>query len=450
MTGAVGRLIPHRSQYEQLLIKVAMALASLGLLLGCALECMHMTLGRGWLDTAWGLANGAVMSAALTEGLSCQRALHKLQMRVVPVALMHASVQRSFQNLVMICFIGLGYLVLIGHLPIEAPEVMASPWTLPAFVWLGTPLYILAAMAWHQAWSWWFKTVIWCVALTYVAMHKAVALTWGINQGTWLVWGLFLGGAAGLLCVRHALLKTVAVSWRSGPQWWTWWRSWNQYWSERAPLVNPGKTWLLSAVSYPLLTRHFNHPDFPESLVSNAFWSTRVIFLVVWLFTLLRSERTHWRWQMLPGSGFRMRLGSEMAKCTARCMAMDLTIGVTLFAVIRWCWVPYDLMEALLAVQLLTWPLLVDLTFALCCAVWLRSVHWRSAPDMTALFGLLLVIGLAFNPRFLGARTWLQDTLMLSVAWLMVQRANHNFETSNWSWLTTGRNLGWWVKVKGS
>ena len=139
-----------------------------------------------------------------------------------------------------------------------------------------------------------------------------------------------------------------------------------------------------------------------------------------------------------------------MAKCTARCMAMDLTIGVTLFALIRWCWAPYGLMDVIHTVQLLTWPLLVDLTFALCFAVWLRSVHWRSAVDMTALFGVLILIGLAFNSRFFVARSGLQDALMLSVAWLMVLRANKNFETSNWSWLTKGRHSGWWVKVRRS
>jgi len=448
MTAAVSLLNAQWTLHQRLLLKLVLAFVGIYWLMAIAFERMHIVLGRGWFDTAWGLAQGAILVATLTGGGRCLRELKTSQKRVAPEAHLHASVQSLFQNLLSTCLIGLGYLALISHLPLQAPEVASSPWTLPAFVWLGAPLYLLAAMAWQQAWSGWIKAAIGLLAFAHVALHKAVALTWGVYQGTWLVWGLWVGGAVGLLCVRWALLKTVAVSWRPGPDWWQWWRLWTQHWSERAPLLNPGLSAIVPALSAQYWVRLVNHSDFPETLVSNYFWSSKVVLLTLWMFTLLRSERSHWRWQMLPGSGFRKGLGSEIAQCTARYLVMDLAIGVTLIAALRWFWVPYALEDVIRTVQLLAWPLLVDFTWALACAVWLRSVHWRSVSDMAALISLLWVFGLAFDARFWGARSWTQDGLMLFTAWLLVIRANKNFEAANWSWLDKGRTSVWSTKIK--
>jgi hypothetical protein len=418
---------------------IATVLAGLYFLTAYAVQSIHGSLRRAWLDMAWGYANGAVLVAALAGGMMCLHEMHTLQNRVAPATHMPVSVRRLLRNLTTICFIALSLLVSVSHLNIQAPEVVAHPWTLPAFVWLGAPLYLLAAMAWHQAWPVWIKMAIWLLAFAHVALHKAVALAWGVNQGPWLVWGLWLSGAFGLLCVRWTLLKTVAVSWWSGPSWWQWWRLWKPNWVNRVPLLNPAMLAIVPGVTAQYWVRLFNHSDFPETLVSNYFWSSRVLFLTCWMFTLLRSERTHWRWQMLPGSGFRKGLGSEIAKCTVRYMLMDLTFVVMTFALIRWFLEPYALSDVIRTVQLLAWPLMVDFTWALTCAVWLRSVHWRSVSDMAALLIMLWVFWLAFDPRFFGARSWLQDGLMLCTAWLLVLRANKNFETSNWSWLNKSR-----------
>ncbi|MGV0961169.1 MAG: hypothetical protein ACOYB1_15175 [Limnohabitans sp.] len=448
MTAAVSLLNAQCKLHQRFLFKLVLVFAALYGLMAIGLERMHIVLGRGWFDTAWGLAQGAILVVALTGVGRCLRELQTSQKRVVPEAHLHASVQSLFQYLLSTCLIGLGCLALISHLPLQAPEVASSPWILPAFVWLGAPLYLLAAMAWHQAWSGWIKAAFCLLAFAHVVLHKAVALTWGVHQGAWLVCGLWLSGAFGLLCVRRALLKTVAVSWWSGPPWWQWWRLWNQNWFNRAPLLNPGMSAIVPALSAQYWVRLVNHPDFPETLVSNYFWSSKVVFLTLWMLTLLRSERSHWRWQMLPGSGFRKGLGSEIAQCTARYMVMDLAIGVTFIVALRWFWEPYALSDVIRTVQLLAWPLLVDFTWSLACAVWLRSVHWRSVPDMAALIGLLWLFWLAFDPRFWGARSWLQDGLMFCTGWLMVLRANKNFETSNCSWLNKVSTSVWSTKIK--
>ena len=438
MNAASRRFVEWTSQ-DVWQFLIATVLAGLYFLTAYAVQSIQGSLGRAWLDTAWGYANGAVLVAALAGAMMCLHEMHTLQNRVAPETHKPVTVRRLLRNLTTICFIALSLLVSVSHLNIQAPEVVAYPWTLPAFVWLGAPLYLLAAMAWHQAWPVWIKMAIWLLAFAHVALHKAVALAWGVNQGPWLVWGLWLSGAFGLLCVRWTLLKTVAVSWWSGPSWWQWWRLWKPNWVNRAPLLNPAMLAIVPGVTAQYWVKLFNHSDFPETLVSNYFWSSRVLFLTCWMFTLLRSERTHWRWQMLPGSGFRKGLGSEIAKCTVRYMLMDLIFVVMTFALIRWFLEPYALSDVIRTVQLLAWPLLVDFTWALTCAVWLRSVHWRSVPDMAALLFMLWVFWLAFDPRFLGARSWLQDGLMLCTSWLLVLRANKNFETSNWSWLNKGR-----------
>jgi hypothetical protein len=450
MTAAVSLLNAQWTLHQRFLLKLVLAFVGIYGLMAIALERMHIVLGRVWFDTAWGLAQGAILVAALTGGGRCLRELQTSQKRVVPEAHLHASVQSLFQNLLSTCLVGLGCLTLISHLPLQVSEVASSPWTLPAFVWLGAPSYLLVVMAWHQAWPVWIKVAICLLAFAHVALHKAVALAWGVNQGPWLVCGLWLSGAVGLLCVRRALLKTVAVSWWSGPPWWQWWRLWNQNWFNRAPLLNPGMSVIIPALSAQYWVRLVNHPDFPETLVSNYFWSSKVVFMTLWMFTFLRSERSHWRWQMLPGSGFRKRLGSEIAQCTARYMVMDLAIGVTFIVALWWFWEPYALSDVIRTVQSLAWPLLVDFTWALACAVWLRSVHWRSVPDMTALLCMLWVFWLAFDPRFLGARSWLQDGLMLCTAWLMVLRANKNFETCNGLWQKNERGMSWLNKGKGT
>ena len=187
MTAAVSLLNAQCKLHQRFLLKLVLAFAALYGLMAIGLERMHIVLGRGWFDTAWGLAQGAILVAALTGGGRCLRELQTSQKRVVPEAHLHASVQSLFQNLLSTCLIGLSCLALISHLPLQAPEVASSPWTLPVFVWLGAPLYLLAAMAWHQAWSGWIKAAIWLLAFAHVALHKAVALTWGVYQGTWLV-----------------------------------------------------------------------------------------------------------------------------------------------------------------------------------------------------------------------------------------------------------------------
>ena len=448
MISGVRTLLLRWNEHELFLIKLALALTGIYSLIACALDRMQIVLARGWFDTAWGLAQGAVLSAALVGGGRCVREINTLHLRVAPAAHLNACIQRFYQNLLMVCFIGLGYLEMISLMPMEAPEVVSSPWAVPAFVWLGAPLYVGAAIAWHQAWPGWIKAAIWFSALSYVAMHKAIALAWGVHQGAWLLWGMSVGGAAGLLCVKQALLKTVSASWQNGPQWWQWWRLWSQHWAERAPLLHPSLAGLAPALITQYWVRLVNHPDFPETLVSNYFWSSRTVFLTCWMFTLLRSAQSHWRWQMLPGSGFRKRLGSETAQCTARYMVMDLAIVIMFIAVLMWFWEPYALGDVIRIVQLLTWPLLVDFAWALACAVWLRSVHWRSVPDMAALLGVLWVFWRAFDPRFWGGRSWLQDSLLLCTAWLMVLRANKNFETSNWSWLKNERRTSWLNRSK--
>jgi len=281
-------------------LRVLIAFVGLYFLVAYVVQRMQGGLGRGWLDNTWGLAYGAVMAGALTGCLSCLRELHTLKKRVAPAAHAHASVQRMFRNLMTACFTGLGLLVLISHMKVQLPEVQSSPWVPAAFVWIGAPLYMLSAMAWHRAWHWWIKAPIWLLAAAHCAAHKVVALSWGVYQGAWLTWALFGVGAAGLLWVSQLLLAMWGTSWSPVSPFWTQALCWLKRWLKRPPLLQPRMmAGVLPLVASQSLVRIVNHPDFPDSLVSNYFWSLRVIFLVTLMFAMLRSERTHWRWQMV-------------------------------------------------------------------------------------------------------------------------------------------------------
>lgn len=442
MTTASRRSVLSLTVNEGWSLLVMILLVGLYCLAAYAVQSIKGSLEKFWFNSAVAIAQGSVLAGAFSACLICLREIHALQNRLTPSAHVQASVTRLFRNLAVFS-VGQIPLMVISHMGIQVPEVVESPWTLPAFVCMGVPFCMLSAIACFKPWPWWMKSTIWLLTFAYVATHKAVALAWGVTQGAWLLWMLFAGGIGGLLWGGQILLKTAVFSWRDGPRCWHWWNLWTQHWAERPLLLNPQLAGVVPALIGSWVGRFFNHPDFPESLVSNYFWSGRVTFLVLWMFTLLRSERAHWRWQMLPGSGFRMQLGNEMALCTARYMAWDLTIGLALIAVFWWFWEPYAFADVLRTVELLAWPMLVDFSFGLGCAVWLRSLRWRSAPDMTAMCGLLLVIWLSLDLRFWGARSWFQDGLMLGCAWLMVLRANKNFETSNWSWGSHGRRMGW-------
>lgn len=419
-------------------------------LVAFAVQTVQGSLGRFWLNTAWGIAQGLVLVAALSASLACLREMHTLQNRIAPAGHARVSVNRLFRHLALFFLIGLIPLVVISHMAIDVPAVAVNPWTLPVFVWVGAPLCMMSAMAWYRPWPWWGQAGVCLLTAAHWMGHYALALNWGVGQGAWLVTALLAIGTLGLLWVRHLLLKPGGASWTQPAAFLKWGKFWLHRWLNRPPLLDTNLNWLLILMGVQVIPRAIGHPDFPESLVSNYFWTSRVTFLAILMFVTLRSERNHWRWQMVPGSGFRKQLGTDIYKCSAQYWALDMTIAMILFAVLRWFWEPYALADVFATLRLLAWTLIVDMAFALACAVWLRSMRSSSVLDILMLLDLLLVLWLTSDPRVLGARAWLQDTLMLSVAWLMVLRANKNFETSNWSWLSKGRNSEWWVKVRRS
>jgi hypothetical protein len=460
MTAAVRRVsgLTVREAWGQICTALFLGLYCL---VAFAVQTVHGSLGRFWLNTAWGIAQGLVLVAALSASLVCLREMHTLQNRIALAGHVRVSVNRLFRNLALFFLMGLIPLLVISHMAIEVPAVAVSPWTLPLFVWVGAPLCMLSAMAWYRPWPWWSKVAVWLMSATHWTVHYALALNWGVGQGAWLVTALLAIGTLGLLWVRHLLLKPGGASWTQPAAFLKWGKFWLHRWLNRPPQLDTNLGWLLIVMGVQVIPRAIEHPDFPSSLVSNNFWTDRVFFLAILMFVTLRTERSHWRWQMVPGSGFRKRLGTDICKCTAQYWALDVVVFLLAFAVLRWFWAPYSLADVIGTWRLLAWPLMVDGAFALSCAVWFRSIHWRSVPDMTALFCLLLLMMLLTSPLLIGARSWLQyaligapsslqDALMVSVAWLMVLRANKNFETSNWSWLSKGRNSGWWVKIKRS
>lgn len=75
-------------------------------LVAFAVQTVQGSLGRFWLNTAWGIAQGLVLVAALSASLACLREMHTLQNRIAPAGHARVSVNRLFRHLALFFLIG--------------------------------------------------------------------------------------------------------------------------------------------------------------------------------------------------------------------------------------------------------------------------------------------------------------------------------------------------------
>ena len=429
----------------RVVVKVYAVAVGLYLLSAYAVQIHNGLLGDVWFEIAWGLAFGAVQSAGITAVKDTLVQLTLVQNRVTPQHQVRTWFSHLWVHQIIIVALGLSVLVVISHMKLDEHAAQAQPWLLPAFLWACTPLCMWTVIVWNRSDRWSMKILMGLLNTAALIGHRAFAFQLHAVWGNALIWGLLLFGCAGLMGAHYFLQKkTIWIT------------------DQSETLVSHFKLWLaqrlsgakhvgsLFPLSYGLLiTFGFSEKSSmfewlkvwnnPELAAANVFLPIRCIFFAALMWASLCSERTHWRWQLLPGLVFRKHIGTEIFKTTAILWSILALVISVFFVVTPKIWQPDALPSLLYAVQWRLWPFLVDGIFALGIAVWLRSVYSTSWADFGAM-GLIWLSFMFVDYRFFVIdRSFEQDICMLCIAWLLVLRANKNFETSNWSWLNKGR-----------
>lgn len=428
-------------------VKVFAIAAGVLLLLAYIVQIQSGMLSGLWFELAWAFAVSAVQSGGFSMVKETIAELELIQNRVAPRQRVRCLVNRLFRFQLGIVMLGMSVLVVISHMSLDAPEVKATPWILPAFLWAWTPLCMWAAVVWNRPGRRSFKALLALATIAYLIGHRAFAFQMKAALGDSLTWGLFLLGAAGLICTNQLLQKKTI--WVQG-QAQTWGAELTlcfKQWSGRTQRVESVYIgWLIPAISNWFI-RRFDAQDF---WVANEYVLLRCLFYGMLMFSALRSGRSHWRWQMLPGSEFRKNLGADIFKSTAEYFAIVIPFFIMLVAAGWWWFAPYTVTDLWVTTQKIGWTVLTDVCFALGLAVWVRSISWRSTSDLIALGILCLMLLPGSVTGWPFERSLLQDALMLSATWFMVKRANHKFENSNWPWLNKGRLPNGINKIKGA
>lgn len=424
--------------------KVYVAAGLLYLLVAYAVQIHYGVLDDVWFEMAWGFAFGAMQAAGINMVKDTLVALKLVQSRAAPQHDARFLAHRLFRLQIISVFLGLSVLMVISHMKLDEHEAQVHPWLLPAFLWACTPLCMWAVMVWNRPVSWGVKILTALLVTAFVIGHRAFAFQWSAVLGDALVWALWMLGAAGLVGANCFLRQKQKWTIHPTQDWMSKLKLWVAPWwgkTLHVGVVGPGlyifiSSWFFSENSG--IRGWVKIWDAPDLAAANVFLPTRCYLLTGLMLASLCSARAHWRWELLPGSGFRKHSGTEIFKTTATYWLMLGVVISMLLLVIPRIWQPDVLSSLRYAFEWRVWPYMVDGLFALGAAVWLRSVSWSSWMDIAAMFGLWLSLMFVYPKWAFFERSIEQDVCMLLITWLMVQRANKNFETFNRSWLTYG------------
>ncbi|WP_396435110.1 hypothetical protein [Limnohabitans sp.] len=145
---------------------------------------------------------------------------------------------------------------------------------------------------------------------------------------------------------------------------------------------------------------------------------------------LLRSDRHHWRWELMPRLRVRQYRAYEIWSASLR-FVLSLLVPLALVGLLVDFGLGGSLQDGLQNLgQVYRWWA-VELLVATAMAVWVRSLHWRRWRDGV---GLLLVIsGFIWMLTDSGRQFWAlrhmgHDLLLMLVGAALLFQANRNLE----------------------
>jgi hypothetical protein len=388
-----------------------------------AVHASQGTLSSVWMNAAWGSGAGMVAMLVADNDFQQQR-LRLLRLRV-PSVHVKRWVVGHFQMLML--WAGFFCLTVLCIAPLSGFTLQQGS-ALVGLSMVGWPLYGLAGLVrmghgprWVR-WPW----LMYPVSMFAWACSLLVWQYWGKDQGWWLPLICLLFSLIGLWALMHRMLRlgepAPVVEVRVVRQWDGWARLWS-YWRGQGRWI--GLPLMVAFAVLPL-----TQPIFRPWIWSEKTLALRLFVLVLAMVCLLRSDRHHWRWELMPRLRVRQNRAYEIWGASL-CFVLSLLVPLALVGLLVDWALGGSLQDSLQNLGRVWRWWAVELLVATAMAVWVRSLHWRRWPDG---LGLLLVMsGFIWMLTDSGRQFWAlrhvgHDLLLMLMGAALLFQANRNLE----------------------
>lgn len=418
-------LIQRRPSQGSVAFKLLFPVFVNGLLVVAA-YAVHTLAGTSnsvWMSTAWAASAGMV-SMLVADNDFQQNWLRLLRLRVPSV---HAQrwVVGHFQ---MLMFWAVFFCLTVLCIAPLSGFTLQQGSALVGLSMLGLPLYGLAGLArmghglhWVR-WPW----LMYPVSSFAWASSWLVWQYWGKDKGWWLPLICLLFSLIGLWALMHRMLRlgepTPAVEVRVVRRWDVWARLWS-YWRGQG-------RWLAWRQSVWFALLPMTQSTFWPWVWSEKQPGFRLFAWVLAMVCLLRSDRQHWRWELMPRLRVRQNRAYEIWWASLR-FVLSLLVPLALVGLLVDWALGGSLQDSLQNLGRVWRWWAVELLVATAMAVWVRSLHWRRWPDG---LGLLVVMsGFIWMLTDSGRQFWAlrhmgHDLLLMLTGAALLFQANRNLE----------------------
>ena len=395
-------------------------------LLVVAAYAVHTLAGTSnsvWMSTAWAASAGIVTRLVADTDFQ-QQWLRLLRLRV-PSVHVQRWVAGHFQMLMF--WAGCFCLSVLLIAPLCGFTLQQGS-ALVGLSMLGWPLYGLAGLArmghgprWVR-WPW----LMYPVSMFAWASSWLVWQYWGKDQGWWLPLICLLFSLIGQWALMHRMLRlgepTPAVEVRVVRRWDVWARLWS-YWRGQGRWI--GLPLMVAFAVLPLTQPIFRPWIWPEKMLA-----LRLFVLVLAMVCLLRSDRHHWRWELMPRLRVRQNRAYEIWWASLR-FVLSLLVPLALVGLLVDWALGGSLQDSLQNLGRVWRWWAVELLVATAMTVWVRSLHWRRWPDGLGL--LVVVSGFIWmltdsDRQFWALRHMGHDLLLMLTGAALLFQANRNLE----------------------
>jgi hypothetical protein len=389
-----------------------------------AAHALQGTLRSVWMSTVWA-ATGGIVTMLVADNDFQQNWLRLLRLRV-PSVHVQRWVVGHFQMLMF--WAGCFCLAVLLIAPLCGFTLQQGS-ALVGLSMVGWPLYGLAGLArmgYGSRWVPW-PWLIYPLAMFAWASSLLVWQYWGKDQGWWLPLTCLLFSLSGLWALLHRMLRlgepapvVYAPDVRRSQVWsrmWSYWRGHGR-WMGWPQMVGV-------SVGMPLTPSIFSPWLWSDSAPGFRLWAWMLIMVC-----LLRSDRHHWRWELMPRLRVRQNRAYEIWVASLR-FVISLLIPLGLLGSLVNFGLGGSLHDSLQTVEhVLRWWA-VELLVATAMAVWVRSLHWRRWQDGVVL--LVVMSGFIWMLTDSGRQFWAlrhmgHDLLLMLLGAALLFQANRNLE----------------------
>jgi hypothetical protein len=388
-----------------------------------AVHTLRGTSSSVWMSTVWAASAGMVTMLVADNDFQ-QNWLRLLRLRVPSVHVQRWVVGHYQMLMFWAVFFCLAVLLVAPLCGFTLQQGCA----LVGLSMVGWPLYGLAGLArmgHGPRWVLWPR-LMYPLAMFAWGSSMLVWQYWGKDQGWWLPLTCLLFSLIGLWALLHQMLRMgepaptdqvrVVRRWDVWGRLWTYWRGQGR-WVGWRQMVGVALIPMTQTIFWPWLWSE-KEPGF------------RLFVWVLAMVCLLRSDRHHWRWELMPRLRVRQNRAYEIWWASLR-FVLSLLVPLALVGLLVDVGLGGSLQDSLQNLGRVWRWWAVELLVATAMAVWVRSLHWRRWPDGVGL--LVLMSGFIWMLTDSGRQFWAlrhmgHDLLLMLLGAALLFQANRNLE----------------------